>query len=63
MVNAAKSQTDFDKAYSDQIAKWEYNVTKTTLTLGKKEDDQLSQWQYNKVFTYGDHFTSKDFYY
>ena len=39
------------------------NVTKTTLTLGKKEDDQLSQWQYNKVFAYGDHFTSKDFYY
>jgi hypothetical protein len=33
------------------------------LTLGKKEDDQLSQWQYNKVFAYGDHFTSKDFYY
>ncbi|MDU3221184.1 MAG: hypothetical protein E6673_04105, partial [Streptococcus thermophilus] len=49
--------------YSDQTAKWEYNVTKTTLTLGKKEDDQLSQWQYNKVFAYGDHFTSKDFYY
>ena len=63
MVNAAKSQTDFDKAYSDQTAKWEYNVTKTTLTLGKKEDNQLSQWQYNKVFAYGDHFTSKDFYY
>ena len=63
VVNAAKSQTDFDKAYSDQTAKWEYNVTKTTLTLGKKEDDQLSQWQYNKVFAYGDHFTSKDFYY
>ena len=41
----------------------EYSVTKTTLTLGKKEDDQLSQWQYNKVFAYGDHFTSKDFYY
>ena len=58
VVNAAKSQTDFDKAY-----KWEYSVTKTTLTLGKKEDDQLSQWQYNKVFAYGDHFTSKDFYY
>ena len=36
VVNAAKSQTDFDKAYSDQTAKWEYNVTKTTLTLGKK---------------------------
>ena len=47
----------------DQTAKWEYDVTKTTLTLGKKEDDQLSQWQYNKVFAYGDHFTSKDFYY
>ncbi len=63
VVNAAKSQTDFDKAYNDQTAKWEYSVTKTTLTLGKKEDDQLSQWQYNKVFAYGDHFTSKDFYY
>ena len=50
-------------AYNDQTAKWEYSVTKTTLTLGKKEDDQLSQWQYNKVFAYGDHFTSKDFYY
>ena len=62
-VNASKSQTDFDKAYNDQTAKWEYSVTKTTLTLGKKEDDQLSQWQYNKVFAYGDHFTSKDFYY
>ena len=61
--NAAKSQTDFDKAYNDQTSKWEYSVTKTTLTLGKKEDDQLSQWQYNKVFAYGDHFTSKDFYY
>lgn len=36
VVNAAKSQTDFDKAYSDQTAKWEYNVTKITLTLGKK---------------------------
>ncbi|CAD0147999.1 protein of unknown function [Streptococcus thermophilus] len=23
----------------------------------------MSQWQYNKVFAYGDHFTSKDFYY
>ena len=63
VVNAAKSQTDFDKAYNDQTAKWEYSVTKTTLTLGKKEDDQLSQWQYNKVFAYGDHFTSKDFYF
>lgn len=63
VVNAAKSQTDFDKAYNDQTAKWEYSVTKTTLTLGKKEDDQLSQWQYNKVFAYGDQFTSKDFYY
>ena len=59
VVNVAKSQTDFDKAYNDQTAKWEYSVTKTTLTLGKKEDDQLSQWQYNKVFAYGDHFTSK----
>ena len=49
VVNASKSQTDFDKAYNDQTAKWEYSVTKTTLTLGKKEDDQLSQWQYNKV--------------
>ena len=36
VVNAAKSQTDFDKAYNDQTAKWEYSVTKTTLTLGKK---------------------------
>ena len=62
-TTVAKSQTDFDKAYNDQTAKWEYSVTKTTLTLGKKEDDQLSQWQYNKVFAYGDHFTSKDFYY
>ena len=52
VVNAAKSQTDFDKAYNDQTAKWEYSVTKTTLTLGKKEDDQLSQWQYNKVFAF-----------
>ena len=31
VVNAAKSQTDFDKAYNDQTAKWEYSVTKTTL--------------------------------
>ena len=38
VVNAAKSQTDFDKAYNDQTAKWEYSVTKTTLTLGKKEE-------------------------
>ena len=53
----------FDKAYNDQSAKWEYSVTKTTLTLGKKENDQVSQWQYNKVFAYGDHFTSKDFFY
>ena len=30
VVNAAKSQTDFDKAYNDQTAKWEYSVTKTT---------------------------------
>ena len=63
VLNAAKSQGDFDKAYNDQSAKWEHSVTKTTLTLGKKENDQVSQWQYNKVFAYGDHFTSKDFFY
>ncbi|EQC72664.1 hypothetical protein HSISS2_330 [Streptococcus sp. HSISS2] len=37
VLNAAKSQGDFDKAYNDQSAKWEYSVTKTTLTLGKKK--------------------------
>ena len=30
VLNAAKSQGDFDKAYNDQSAKWEYSVTKTT---------------------------------
>ncbi len=28
VVNAGQSQTDFDKAYNDQTAKWEYSVIK-----------------------------------
>lgn len=62
-VSAGNNSSDFDKIYEDQTAKWEYSVTKTTLTLGKKEDDQLSQWQYNNVFAFGDHFSSNNFYY
>ncbi len=62
VVNAARAQTDFDKAYNNQTAKWRYSVTKTTLTLGKMRMINCHNGWPQQGAAYGEHFI-KDFYY
>lgn len=65
-VDAASSQTAFDKAYKTQSedSDWTYKASGNVLTLAKEDSDgNISQWQYNGILATKKKFTSHNFTY
>lgn len=64
-LDAAQSQSAFDKEYTTQskTINWSYKAEGGTLTLAQLKANKVSQWQYNKILATSNKFTARSFTY